>query len=114
MNSPSQAPSPTAEPRELMRSHLGQLAEKLGANGLLAEVVDDGFTAELVGNAQKPYLKVALANSPSHGKLVLARPSDFGWWWFWWSWDRPIGAVDDLELVVDRIAVMLRAVEAEL
>jgi hypothetical protein len=44
---------------------------------------------------------------------VLCQPADDGSWSFWWPWNQPIGSVDDLELVVNRIALVLRSLEAE-
>ncbi len=90
-------------PRETMRQHLGKLAEKLTTNGVLAE---------LVGDIAKPYLNVALSGTPNQTERVLCQ-LDEGWWWFWWAWEQPIGSVDDPELVIDRIALMLRSLEAE-
>ena len=84
--------------------HLARLAEKLTSNGLLAE---------LAGDIPKPYLTVALSDIPARSERVLCQPDSDGWWWFWWPTEQPIGATDDLELVIDRIAVMLRSLEAD-
>jgi hypothetical protein len=93
-----------ATSRETMRGHLAKLAGKLTSNGQLAE---------LAGDIQKPYLNVALADNPAHTERVLCQLDDEGWWWFFWAWGEAIGAVDDLELGIDRIAVMLRSLEAD-
>ena len=94
----------TSTPRETMRHYLAQLAEELTRNGLLAE---------LVGAISKPYLMVALADTPNHTERVLCQLDGDGSWSFWWAWGQPIGTVDDLDLVVNRILTVLRSVEAE-
>jgi len=86
-----------------MRGHLAQLAERLTRGGLVAE---------LVGDIAKPYLTVALADTPTQTERVLAQ-LDGTDWWFWWAWEQPIAAVDDPELVIDRIAMLLRSSERE-
>jgi hypothetical protein len=96
--------TPAATPRETMRGHLARLADKLTASGLLAE---------LFGDIQEPYLNVALANAPAQHKRVLAQLTDEDLWWFSWPWGQPIGSVDDLELVVDRICLTLRSLAVE-
>jgi hypothetical protein len=92
------------EARAQALTHLSQLADKLA---------DYGFTAELVGQIAKPYLKVANATTPGLGERVLCQPTDDGFWSFWWPWNQPIGCVDDLELVVGRITLVLRSLEAD-
>ncbi len=79
-------------PRETMRQHLGKLAEELTSNGV---------SAELVGDIAKPYLMVALAETEA------------ALWWYWWPWNQPIGSVDDIDLVMSRIVLKLRSLEAE-
>jgi hypothetical protein len=91
-------------PREVMRRHIGELAQKLTSNGLLAE---------LAGDIARPCLTVALRSAPAQSERVLCQPDDAGWWWFWRVSGQPIGAVDDPELVIDRITVMLRSLEAK-
>jgi hypothetical protein len=92
------------EAREQCLTHLGQLADKLAGYG---------FTTELASKIAKPHLKVANATTPSLNERVLCQPADDGSWSFWWPWNQPIGSVDDLELVVNRIALVLRSLEAE-
>jgi hypothetical protein len=87
-----------------MLSHLEHLAAKLTSNGVVAE---------LVGTISKPYLMVALADTPNQTERVLCQHDGDGLWSYWWPWGRPIGAVDDLDLVISRIALVLRSVEAE-
>ena len=90
-------------PRTQQLAHLGKLAEELTGNGL---------SAELVGKISKPYLKVANADTPSLNERVLCQQGDDGHWIYEWPWQQPIGSVDDLVLVVSRIALVLRSVEA--
>jgi len=90
--------------RKKMRRHLMQLAEKLTASGM---------SAELVGDIRKPYLTVALAAIPSQSERVLCRLDGDGRWSYWWPWKQPIGAVDDLDLVMSRILTVLRSVEVD-
>jgi hypothetical protein len=85
-------------------AHLGQLAGKLEGFG---------FTTELASQISKPYLKVANAATPSLNERVLCQPDADDHWSFWWPWKQPIGSVDDLELVVNRIALVLRSLEAD-
>jgi hypothetical protein len=87
-----------------MLTHLEQLAAKLTVNGL---------SAELVGKISKPYLNVALADAPNQTERVLCQQDDDGSWSYWWPWEQSIGSVDDLDLVMSRIALVLRSVEAE-
>ncbi len=97
-------PATTGTSRETMRRHLGNLAEELTRNGLLAE---------LVGAISKPYLTVALAAIPSQSERVLCQLDGDGRWSYWWPWEQPIGAVDDLDLVMSRILAVLRSVEVD-
>jgi hypothetical protein len=92
------------EARAQALTHLGQLADKLAGYG---------FTTELIGQISKPYLKVANAATPSLNERVRCQPDADGSWSFWWPWNQPIGSVDDLELVVNRIALVLRSLEAD-
>jgi hypothetical protein len=91
-------------PRETMLTHLEHLADKLTVNGL---------SAELVGTISKPYLNVALADTPNQYERVLCQQDGDGSWSYWWPWEQSIGAVDDVDLVISRIALVLRSVEAE-
>lgn len=86
--------------REQQLAYLKGLAEALTGNGL---------TAELAGTGAQPYLKVANADTPGLIKRVLCHQAGDGPWSFWWP---PIGSVDDLELVLSRIAVVVGSVEA--
>jgi hypothetical protein len=90
--------------REKQVTHLERLAEQL--NG-------QGFTAELVGTVSKPYLRIANADTPTLNERVLCYQMDDESWVFWWPWKQPIGLVDDLELVVGKIAAVLRSVEGD-
>jgi len=90
--------------RETMRWHLAALAEELTASVM---------SAELVGDIAKPYLNVALADTPNQTERVLCQLGGEGLGSFWWPWQQSIGAVDDLDLVMSRIATVLRSVEAE-
>jgi hypothetical protein len=91
-------------PRETMRHHLARLAEKLTASGV---------PAELVGDIAKPYLNVAVAEAPNQTERVLCQPTEADLWWYWWPWNQPIGSVDDIDLVMSRIVLVLRSLEAE-
>ena len=94
----------TSTPRETMRGHLARLAEKLTRSGLLAELVDD---------SAQPYLNVSLSSAPGHAERVLCQPTEADSWWYWWPWNQPIGSVDDIDLVMSRIALKLRSLEAD-
>jgi hypothetical protein len=91
------------EVREQQLAHLERLAEALTRNRLSARLVDE---------RSKPYLKVANADTPTLNERVLCYQTGDSPWAFWWPWEQPIGSVDDLELVVSRIALVLRSVEA--
>lgn len=88
--------------REQQLVHLEQLADELKTKG---------FVVELVGKLTKPYLKVANADTPTLNERVLCHQADDESWVFWWPWKQPIGSVDDLESVVDKISAVLRSVE---
>jgi hypothetical protein len=84
------------------RAHLDRLTDELKSRG---------FVTELVSNVSKPYLRVANAETPTLNERVLcARTSDDAWV-FWWPWKQPIGSVDDLAAVVEKIAAVLKSVE---
>jgi len=92
------------EVRKQRLAHLECLAEKLTSNG---------FTAELASEISKPCLKVANASTPTLNERVLCERADNGSWSYWWPWQQPIGSVEDLELVINRIAIVLRSVEGD-
>lgn len=92
------------EERKQRLAHLERLAEVL---------TDRGFLTELAGKISKPYLTVANADTPSLNERVQCQPADDGSWSYWWPWKQPIGTVDDLDAVVEKIAAVLRSVEAD-
>ena len=92
------------EARATQLVHLRRLSEELTKGGL---------AAELVSNGAKPYLKVANAQTLTLNERVLCQQNDHDSWCFWWPCQQPIGSVDDLALVVSRIALVLRSVEAD-
>lgn len=93
------------ELRAQQLAFLTKLADELASQG--------GFTTELASKLSKPHLKVANAETPSLNERVLCDRADDGSWSFWWPWKQPIGSVDDLSLVVNRIALVLRSVESD-
>lgn len=84
------------------RVHLQRLADDLKAKG---------FAVELMGKLSLPFLKVANAETPTLNERVLCHQADDESWVFWWPWKQPIGSVDDLAVVVEKIAAVLRSVE---
>jgi hypothetical protein len=92
------------EPRDTMLAHLGKLA---------AELESHGFATELLAKVSKPSLKVANAENLSLNERVLCQQAGDGSWLFYWPWHQPIGSVDDLDTVVDKITSVLRSVEAD-
>lgn len=83
-------------------SHLERLADELKQRGLTVELADE---------RSKPQLTVANAQTASLYERVLCHQGDDGSWKFWWPWKQPIGLVDELSVVVDKIASVLRSVE---
>jgi hypothetical protein len=81
-------------------SHLERLATALRERGLLAEVAD---------KAGMPLLTVANAGTPALNQEVLCQESA-GAWQYWWPWKQPIGPVEGLDAVVERVAAVLRPV----
>jgi hypothetical protein len=79
-------------------NHLARLARALKERGLLAELAD---------KAGVPLLAVANAEVPGLNQEVLCQESA-GTWWYWWTWKQPIGPVEDLDAVVERVASVLR------
>lgn len=81
---------------------------------LAEELTAHGFVTELVSKVRKPYLMVANADTPSLNERVLCEPAaDNGAWSFWWPWRQPIGSVDDLDAVIEKITAVLRSVEVD-
>jgi hypothetical protein len=94
----------TMEPRDTSRVHLERLAEELNQRG---------FRTELVNKTVKPTLRVANAETPTLNERVLCYQAGDGSWSFWWPWQQPIGSVDELAVVVGKIAEVLRSVEGD-
>lgn len=92
------------ELREQQLAHLEKLAE---------ELTSQGFTTELLTKTVKPSLKVANAENLSLNERVLCQQANDCEWMYVWPWKQPIGHVDDLVLVVSRIALVLRSVEVD-
>jgi hypothetical protein len=88
--------------RDEQLTHLERLADDLH---------QQGFAAELVSNVTKPYLQVANSGTLTLNERVLCHRADDGAWVFWWPWKQPIGAVDDLQPVIEKIAAVLKSVE---
>jgi hypothetical protein len=90
------------EPNEII-THLESLATALTQRGLDARVV----------RGARPYVKAANPDTPELNERVLCRPADDQSLCFWWPWRQPIGSVDDLETVADKITAVLRSVESQ-
>lgn len=88
--------------REQQLVYLERLAEALKRQG---------FATELASAISKPHLKVANAEQPSLNERVICQQDTEGSWSFWWPWSQPIGSVDELGLVVDKIGLVLRSVQ---
>ncbi|GAB3959153.1 hypothetical protein GCM10029978_005610 [Actinoallomurus acanthiterrae] len=56
-----------------------------------------------------PYLCVINPAAPVLNEEITAAPTVPGLWWFWWSWGERIACVENLDLVIARIATVLRA-----
>jgi hypothetical protein len=69
---------------------------------------------ELVDKVSKPCLRVANAATPTLNERVLCHQADDDSWVFWWPWRQPIGSVDDLPMVVSKVAEVLRSVQGAL
>ncbi|HUY46495.1 MAG TPA: hypothetical protein VMV92_12295 [Streptosporangiaceae bacterium] len=89
------------EAREEQLAHLERLVQALDP---------DGFTAEIIGAFSSPYLKVANASAPSLNERIYCGRAEDGTWLFRWPWHQPIGSVDDLEKVADKVTEVLRSV----
>lgn len=85
-------------------AHLRRLAEGLSHRG---------FAANITQGAASVSLRVANPDTPALNERVLCRPADDGSWWFWWTWRQPIGSVDEQEVVIRKIATVLRSVEGD-
>jgi hypothetical protein len=80
----------------------------------LAKVLAKREFATRPGGGQKhPYLKVMNPDAPELNERVLCDQAEDGSWCYWWPWRQPIGSVDDLEAVTNKIASVLRSVEGE-
>jgi len=88
--------------RDEQRVHLHHLADELHQHG---------FVTELTSNISKPYLQVANSGTPTLNERVLCHQDENEAWLFWWPWKQPIGSVDDLPSVVEKIAAVLKSVE---
>lgn len=88
--------------RDEQLTHLRRLAEVLETHG---------FIAEVIVKTGKPYLQVANADTPTLNERVLCDEAPDASWVFWWPWKQPIGSVDDLNAVVEKIAAVLKSVE---
>jgi hypothetical protein len=92
------------ESEEQRRAYLERLADELSRRE---------FTAQLVTRKTQLHLIVANPDNPGLSERVLCYSTPGGSWHFWWPWRQPIGAVDDLETVADKITVVLRSVEGQ-
>ncbi|HUY46323.1 MAG TPA: hypothetical protein VMV92_11430 [Streptosporangiaceae bacterium] len=82
-------------------AHLQRLAGELGKRG---------FTAQLGGGTRHASLRAANPATPQLTERVLCETADDGSWCYWWPWRQPIGSVDDVGLVADKITAVLRSV----
>lgn len=80
---------------------------------LRAELKRRGLGAQLVTKGKEPYLKVANSDTPELNERVFCRPAEDHSVCFWWPWRQPIGSVDDLDVVVGKIAAVLRSVQGQ-
>lgn len=78
---------------------------------LQAELSKRGLGAKLITKGGRSYLKVANPNMPELNERVLCHAAEDESLCFWWPWGQPIGSVDDLEVVAEKIAAVLRSVE---
>ena len=77
---------------------------------LAAELTQHGLSAQVITKGRRLCVKVANPDTPQLNERVLCDRADDGSWCYWWPWKQPIGSVDDLELVVGKIAAVLRSV----
>lgn len=90
------------EIREQQIAHLERLAQ---------ELTSQGFVVEMAAAISKPHLKVANAGQPTLNERVQCQRAADSSWSYWWPWNQPIGPVDDLDGVADKIGLVLRSVE---
>lgn len=92
------------KPDDEQVAHLAHLADALSRRS---------FAVRVVTTKRAPYLKVANGDTPTLNERVHCRRAGDGSWSFWWPWQQPIGSVDDLETVVNKITTVLRSVEGD-
>lgn len=80
---------------------------------LQTELSKLGLDAKLITKGSRSYLKIANRVTPELNERVLCWPAEDQSLCFWWPWGQPIGSVDDLEAVVDKVAAVLRSVEGQ-
>lgn len=81
---------------------------------LQVELTRSGLNARLITRRNRSYLKVAnQAVTPELNERVFCWPAENQALCFWWPWRQPIGSVDDLDVVVGKIAAVLRTVEEQ-
>jgi len=92
------------QPRSEEVEHLERLRAELNRHGLDAQLVTKG---------KRSHLKVANADTPEINERVFCQLAEDHTACFWWPWRQPIGAVDDLDAVVGKIAAVLRSVQGQ-
>jgi len=88
--------------RDQQLAHLTRLA---------GELEQRGFVTELASQISKLHLHVVNAETPTLTERVLCYRTIDDTWMFWWPWKQPIGPVDDLTAVIEKIAAVLKSVE---
>jgi hypothetical protein len=78
---------------------------------LAAELTRRQFRAQLTGRTGELRLYVANPDHPELNEHIHCRRADDDTRCFWWPWQQPIGSVDDLAAVADKIMTVLRSVE---
>jgi hypothetical protein len=78
---------------------------------LVVELAGQGLDARLVRRRARSHVVVASPDDPALNERVLCRATEDSGWCFWWPWRQPIGSVDDLGAVVEKIMTVLRPVE---
>jgi hypothetical protein len=96
--------SPNSEEPLPLRAHLERLRAELNRHGL---------DAELAGHGARSFLRVANREMPTLNERVFCRPAKDESLCFWWPWRQPIGGVDELDAVVEKITAVLRSVEGQ-
>ena len=79
---------------------------------LAGELAERGLNAELVRRSARSCLKVANPDSPALNERVFCGAVADSGWCYWWPWRQPIGSVDDLSAVAEKILTVLRSVES--